>query len=331
MLKPYPPQLKYLIVAAIIAVVIAVPLFLRKPRLITVSKMLMGTVVQVTVPEKDGPKAEAAFAEIKRLEQVLSSYKEDSDAVALSRHSGEMVKVRPETIEVLSIAKGMADMTEGAFDPTVGALSKLWGYSGEAGEAPEDADIKDALKQVGFKGLAIDREGLSAGLMKKGMAINLGGIAKGYIVGKAVIALKGQGVKKGIVKAGGDMAVWNEADDKPFNIGIQHPRKDGLLAEVQVLNSAVATSGDYERFFIKNGKRYHHILNPKTGYPAEGVLSATVIAKDPARADALSTAIFVMGTEKGMALIERLPDTEGIIVDENGVPHASKGFIGRVY
>ncbi len=292
--------------------------------------MLMGTVVEITVPEDSEVLVEPAFSEIKRLEAVFSSYKKNSDPSNINAGAGSLVKVMPETIEVLKAARHVASLSDGAFDPTVGVFAGLWGFSGEKAEVPGEEDVKKLLLLVDFREITVDEKNGLAGLNKRGMAINLGGIAKGYIVGKAGEALKQNGVKKAIIKAGGDMFVFNDYNKKPFKIGIRHPRKEGLLAELDVLNGSVATSGDYERFFIKGGRRFHHILNPKTGYPSEGILSATIIAKDPVVSDALSTAVFVLGKDKGMRLIDELPDVEGIIVDSNERVFKSSGFVGTI-
>jgi len=170
-----------------------------------------------------------------------------------------------------------------------------------------------------------------AGLEKEGMAINLGGVAKGYIVSKAAAAMEKSGVTRAIIHAGGDMTVFQKDTKKPFTIGIQHPREKKLLGEAFVYNGAIATSGDYERFFIKDGVRYHHILDPKTGFPSRGTQGVTLIAKDPTVGDALSTAVFVLGPEKGMALIEKLDGVEGVIVGEDGSVRVSSGFEGKIY
>ncbi|MBI5893748.1 MAG: FAD:protein FMN transferase, partial [Deltaproteobacteria bacterium] len=174
-----------------------------------------------------------------------------------------------------------------------------------------------------------DRNSNTVKLGRKGMRINLGGIAKGYIVSQAAEKIKSKGIKKGIIHAGGDMFVFNESDNKPFKIGIQHPReKDKIIGTIEILNGAVATSGDYERFFIKDGIRYHHIMDPKTGFPASKIRAVTIVAKDGTMADAISTAVFVMGLEDGMKLIEKLPDIEGLIIDANGNVHLSSGLKG---
>ncbi len=305
---------------------------------VTYSRALMGTVVEITLMDGDRTSferaANAAFIEIERLENILSSYKTDSNVSEISRRAGgPLVKAAPELMEVLSKAVMVARLSGGAFDPTVGALAKVWGYSGEKGYLPDEKEIKSLLPLVDWQGIISNKEASLAGLKKKGVVLNLGGIAKGYIADKAAEALKANGVTRAIVKAGGDMIVFQKEDaGKRFTIGIQHPRKSGrLLGECYPANGAVSTSGDYERYFEKNNIRYHHILDPKTGWPANLARSATIITPDATLADALSTAVFVMGPEKGMALIESLPDVQAVIVNADGMVFTSKNFRGRIY
>lgn len=331
--------ISYAIVTLTVAVLLALPLYLKRAReSVTYTKMLMGTVLQITLADGDAKRfdiaAEKAFDEIKRLEALFSSYMPDSDVSRISSSAGNApVNVSPEVITVLRSAVKVAVLSNGAFDPTVGALGKVWGYSGEKRYVPTKEEVGGVLPLVDYRGIIIDGSSMKAGLRKKGMVINLGGIAKGYIVSRAVEALKREGVERGIIHAGGDMVVFQKkgAGQSPFKIGIQHPREKRLLGEVEIYNGAVSTSGDYERYFIKDGVRYHHILDPSTGFPADRCRSVTIIAEDPTMADALSTAVFVLGPEKGMALIEGLDGVEGVIVDSNGKVTASTGFKGRIF
>ncbi|MBI5236749.1 MAG: FAD:protein FMN transferase [Deltaproteobacteria bacterium] len=303
---------------------------------VTYSRMLMGTIVEITVMDEttESDKAvTAAFAEIKRLEALFSSYMPTSDVSMVSRNAGiGPVKVSPEVIEVVEAALTVAELSSGAFDPTIGSLAPLWGFSAESGRAPKREEVDKLLPLVNYRKVTIDKAAQTIGLKERGMTLNLGGIAKGYIVGKAARSLQENGVRRGIIKAGGDMTIFqNTGSEKPMTIGIQHPRESGkLLGEAFVVNGAVATSGDYERYFMAGDKRYHHIIDPKTGFPATLTQSATIIAKDPVTADGLSTAVFVMGPDAGMALIEKLPDTEAVIVDASGRVRVSSGFKGDI-
>ena len=331
--------LKYALVVAAVLVLLAASFLYsskKEKQSAVYTKTLMGTVVQITLMDGDVQRfdeaAEAAFGEISRLEEIFSSYKAVSDVARINASAGlGLVDIRPETVEVMREALRVADLSDGAFNPAVGVFARVWGPSGEKGEVPSAAEIKKLLPYVDLKGVLLEEHEKKAGLKREGMAINLGGVAKGYIVSKAASVLEKTGVTKAIIHAGGDMVVFQRNTDTPFIVGIQHPREKKLLGEARLYNGAVATSGDYERFFIKDNVRYHHILDPKTGFPSKGVQGVTLIAKDPTEADALSTAVFVLGPEKGMALIERLKDVEGVIIDENGRVSVSSGFQGKIY
>lgn len=332
------PARGYIIAVAIVLVLMAASwAALRDKReSVVYAKPLMGTVVQITLMDGDWDRfdeaAEAAFNEISRLEEMFSSYKTGSDVARINKAAGKAaVDVAPEVIEVVRKALLVSALSGGAFDPTVGALSKAWGPSGEKGEVPPQAEIKKLLEFVDHKSVVVDEHGRWVRLKKEGMALNLGGVAKGFLVEKAALELKRHGTSRAIIHAGGDMLVFGAPEDEPFKIGIQHPREKKLLGEALLRDGAVASSGDYERFFEKDGVRYHHILDPKTGFPARGARAVTLIAKDPTVADALSTAVFVLGPDRGMALIEGLEDVEGVVVDAEGKVAVSKGFEGSIY
>lgn len=302
---------------------------------ITYTRVLMGTVVEITIMDGDksafDKAADDAFNEMKRLEGLFSSYNPRSEASSISKEAGVyMVKVSGETLEVIENAIKVSELSGGAFDPTIGVFGRLWGFSGESGVVPEKKDVERLLHLVDYREIKIDKEASKAGLGRDGMVLNLGGIAKGYIIKKAVDVLKKEGVERGIIHAGGDMAVFQKKRDKPFVIGIQHPREKRLLGEVYVYNGAISTSGDYERFFMKDGVRYHHILDPKTGFPADRSRSVTIIMDDATQADALSTAVFVMGPQTGMELVKKL-HAEAVVVDPQGNVTVSNGFDGKIF
>jgi thiamine biosynthesis lipoprotein len=319
------------------AVILAVLLFIALPLVYkgakgtkTYGRLLMGTLVEVTLTEGEDPgAAEKAFSEIERLPT--------SDVSKVTASAGSApVSVSEEVIEVLGVALEISRLTRGAFDPTFGALTDVWDFSGDGDYVPSSEEVEGRLELVDYRKIIIDRPNSKAGLVLEGMRLNLGGVAKGYIVGKGVEALKKEGVGWGIIKAGGDMVVFraNSTDPPgepfaPFTVGIQDPRRSGaLLGKLAVAAGAVATSGDYERFFIKDGVRYHHILDPSTGYPARRTRSVTVIARDPTGADALSTGLFVMGAAEGMELVEATDGVEAVIVDSKGEVHVSSGLKG---
>lgn len=195
---------------------------------------------------------------------------------------------------------------------------------------PEIEEVRETLNFVNFRNLKTHHGG-RVSLRKMGMAIDLGGIAKGYAVDRAFELLKSLGYRNLVVNAGGDLRVGGSKPDGPWSIGIQHPRDPGkIMARISVSDTAVATSGDYEKFFIHQGKRYHHILNPKTGFPAEGCQSVTILAKDATTADALATALFALGPEKGYALCRRLEGVDCLIVDREGNAAVSPGLKDRI-
>ncbi len=328
----------YVAVLSLLVLVIIVALSGRKDpdKDHTYSKVLMGTVVELTLTDGEergevdfAGAAKAAFSEIERLEFIFSSYKPESDVSRISRAAGKgAVKVSPEVIEVVKAALKISKLSGGAFDPTVGSLGEVWSFSGEAKEIPTKARIKELLKLVDYTRIFIEKG--RVGILGARTKMNLGGIAKGYIVGKAVEKLREHGVKRMIVKAGGDMFVFSEDGGKPFEIGIIHPREKGrLLGKLKLPNGAIATSGDYERFFIKDKVRYHHILDPKTGFPALRTISATVTSVDPTLADALSTALFVMGPVEGLKMIESIEGVEGVVVRADGKLYLSSGLKGQ--
>jgi thiamine biosynthesis lipoprotein len=282
--------------------------------------LLMGTFVEFTLPKENNKLIDDTVKEMQALEDILSIYKKDSEINQInSLKKRELKKVSPEVYEVIEKSIYFSKLTDGAFDITVSPLLKLWDFEGgELKIAPNQEEINKALESVGWQNIILtpDEE---IGFKKDNMSINLGGIAKGYIVDKGIAYLKEQSVKSALINAGGDVYCLGKKDDgQPWKIGIRHPKKNrGVMGTIEVANKAVTTSGDYEKFFILKGKRFSHIINPSTGYPVEGsVVQATVVTESCTDADALATALMVMGKEKGLKLIETLPNTEAVIVEE---------------
>ncbi len=232
-----------------------------------------------------------AFSELHRLDSLLSFFSEESEVVRLNR-SRRMV-VAPETRVLILKALEIGEKTHGKFDITVEPLMRLWGFYDEKFRVPESSEIAKLLPKVDFHQVEIKGDTV---FLNEGVNIDLGGIAVGYAVDRAVEILKEGNVKEGLVDAGGDISVFGERE---WRIGIQNPRGEGVLRILKLKNCAVATSGDYEKFFERWGKRYCHILNPKTGYPADAFVSVTVVAATALAADAYSTTVFVMGPDEG--------------------------------
>ena len=280
--------------------------------------------------EKSEESIGLAEMELKRLEKKLSRYIQDSEVRKLNQSAGKAhINISPETYEILSCALRFSEITEGLYDITVGPLVDLWDYKHSI-KVPEKAKINCARSKVDFHDLLLNSQEKTAGLRKEGQSIDLGGIAKGYASDCSIKVLQGQGASSAFVNIGGNVStLGNKPDGSPWNVGIRHPRHKGsLLGAVKVSGKAVVTSGDYERCFIDSkGKRWHHILNPSTGFPSEsGLISVTVVADSAMTADALSTAIFVAGMEKGLEYLNQFAGAEAILVDNNQQVFITKGL-----
>jgi len=310
------------------------PPFSYSANLFKYQQVAMGTVIELTLIGEDEELAKKAsmqaFQEIKRIEYFMSPWVETSDVTHINRSGGkEGVKVSSEIIEVVKRAQEISKLSEGRFDITMGPLVQLWRKARERGMPPGIEEIKETLNLVDFRNLEID-DRKKVFLKKKGMSIDLGGIAKGYAIDRAFDRLRDLGHRNLIVNAGGDLRVGGFKPEGPWSIGIRHPRdSEKIMARISAADIAIATSGDYQKFFIHQGKRYHHILNPTNGFPAEGCQSVTVLHKEGAMADALATAIFVLGPEKGYSLCQRLDGVDCLIVDEQGKVIFSPGLEGR--
>lgn len=289
--------------------------------------MLMGTDIELIASYDNEEKVNIAFdtaiKEMERIENEMSEWRKETPVSIINQKAGkEAVAVPEELFKVISAAQKVSELSNGAFDISWAGMMGLWKFSKGEERVPSPEEIKKRLPLVNYKNIKLDETKKTVFLKRTGMAIGLGAIAKGYAVDMAMQAMVNLGVKNAIVKAGGDMRVQGTKDGKPWDIGINHPRdKNKLLGKLHLSNISISTSGDYERFFIKEGVLYHHIMDTKTGYPARGCQSVTILATDTMTSDALSTAVFVLGPEEGMKLIKNLPGIEGIIVDGNGNIH----------
>jgi len=293
------------------------------------------TLMAWTADEDPANRAfDAVFAEFNRLDRLLSVWKKDSDILRLNAAAGDHpVPVSKDTIDALVTARQVSEWTDGKFDVTFGALSDIWKFDQDQDDTvPSQAAIAARLPLIDYRKLVIDVPGGTAFLQKKGMRAHLGGIGKGFAVDHAVALLKAAGLSDFSIQAGGDLYVAGHRGDRPWRLGIADPRAaDGaIFARVDLTDSTFSTSGDYERFFIKDGVRYHHILDPATGQPARLSRSVTIVAKQAVLADGLSTGVFLLGPDRGMTLIERLPDVEGVIVGADNQVRVSSGLQGKV-
>lgn len=298
----------------------------------------MGTVfdctLAVTGDTAPAEKAlQAAFQEVERVEALMSTYRESSPLSQVNaRGADEAVRVPVELIDLIEQARSISELTGGKFDISFGAIGRLWKYDDENPILPDPAALKAALPLVDYKSIVVDRAAHTVRLAKPGMRIGLGAIAKGYGVDRVAGILKKKGFNDFIIYGGGDLIISGKKGDRPWRVGIQNPRdRSTYFAKLSLeAGGAVVTSGDYEQFFELDGKRYHHIIDPATGYPAAGTASVTIVAPSAARADALATGLFVLGPEKGMAIIESDPSIEGVIVDDQLNTVVSSGLSSRI-
>jgi thiamine biosynthesis lipoprotein len=308
------------------------------PSIVERARVAMGSELRLTAWTADERTAlaafDAVFAEFERLDSLLSVWREGSDVNRLNAAAGiTPVPVAQETLEVLTLSHQMADLTDGKFDITFAALSDLWKFDHDQNNVvPAPERIQERLPLIDFRAVSVDVPARTAYIAGRGMRAHLGGIGKGYAVDRSVSVLFRHGVRDFMIQAGGDMYVSGKRGDRPWRLGIQDPRgsADQVFAALELADASMSTSGDYERFFIKGGRRFHHILDPDRGEPADLCRSVTVVADRAAIADGLSTGVFVMGPEAGMALVERLPQVEAVIVTADNRLLVSSGLTERL-
>lgn len=288
--------------------------------------LLMDTFVGIRVTGKDADRlAGQAVDEMMRLEGLFTAHSDGSEVSLINRAYPNAVSISPEVLEVLLLAQDIHQRSAGAFDVTVGGLLRLWGFGTDSPAVPSAEDLAVAMQGVGMQYVVIDREASTVRTTHPATQLDLGGIAKGYIVDKAVELLQKGGARHILVDAGGDVRIYGGrpgdtrfADPRPARIGVQDPRSPrNLAAIISTMEGAVLTSGDYERFFVHEGVRYSHIIDPRTGYPSRGVSSVTVIAGSAALADGIATAAMVLGAEEGYALINSWSGVEGMLITED--------------
>lgn len=292
-------------------------------------EFLMDTEVEIILPQGSEEDFAAAFNEMRRIEKSMDIHDPESEISRVNRlASKKAVQIGKEIFEILEESVEYSALTSGAFDVSIRPLSRLWGDRGKLKEIPEAREIEEKLPLVNYKNIILDERNQTVEFKKKGMVLDLGAIAKGYALDRAIKVLQGRGIKEALINAGGDIRVMGE---RVWKVGLQHPRKENeVLAVIRLKDQAIATSGDYQRYFIKEGKRYHHIVNPETGYPANECMSATIIGPSAIQTDILATGVFILGPEKGLELIESLKDVEGIIIDAQGKILLSSGLKGRL-
>lgn len=289
------------------------------------SQFLMDTYVTVRAFGEGAKDAvSAAFEEMRRIEGLTSRFVPTSDVSRVNQAAGlDPVQVSDETFMLLEKAQECSELSGGAFDVTIGPVVDAWGFGTESPHVPDPDTLAKAVALVNFRAVELDPGQKTVRLATPGMSIDLGGIAKGYAADRAAAVLREHGVRHALIDAGGNIvAVGTRPDGSPWHIGIRDPRGSGptdtIGPVVEISDAAVVTSGDYERFFIEGGQRYHHIFDPKTGRPADRAESATIIAPNSVDADILSTAVFVLGPVEGPKILEGLNGVSAMVVGADG-------------
>jgi FAD:protein FMN transferase len=325
--------LKYIAGAAVIITLAGLWYIKKDTVTVSDSRLTLGTVVEITLVGTDKEALEdamaAAFARITEIEKVSDRFTGDSEISAINRRKTPgTIPVSADMLKMLSISRRVSDLTGGAFDVTVAPLVDLWGFD-VGGRLPAPEEIKRELTRVDYHRVAIDGDSSTITLADGSVRLELGGIAQGYAAGEVEKLIRARGIESGVINISGDITAIGDKDGKPWRIGVQDPRNTSkLCAVINAKDIAIVTSGDYERCFFVDGVRYHHILDPKTGYPARGCASVTVVTRDVVFADALSTAIFVLGPEAGITFAESQKGVDVLIVTDDGRRLSTPGLSG---
>ncbi|WP_291861071.1 FAD:protein FMN transferase [Marinilabilia sp.] len=284
---------------------------------------LMGSRYEISVVAQSGEKGdeyiEMAISEIERIERIISSWRPDSETSRINMAAGvHPVKVSEELFGLIQRCLKLSEITSGAFDISYAAMDRIWKFDGSMRQMPTPEEVAASVKNVGYQNIVLDEGNRTVFLKKEGMKIGFGAVGKGYSADQAKSLLKSYGVKGGLINASGDLTVWGEQpDEKPWIVGITNPlNKNKVFSWFPILDGAVVTSGDYEKFVVLDGRRYSHIIDPRTGYPSHGLVSVTVFAPKAELADALSTAVFVMGADVGLNLVDQLNGVDCVLVTQ---------------
>ena len=298
------------------------------------TQKLMGSRFDITVVARNEKKGniniDEAVSEIARIEKLISSWDPKSETSMINRNAGvKPVKVSLELFKLIERANQISVITDGAFDISYASMDNIWKFDGSMNHMPEASRIKTSVEKVGFKKISLNPDDQTVFLKEKGMKISFGAIGKGYAAKKAKELLEAKQVVAGIINASGDLTTWGtKASGEKWLIGITNPlNKDKIFSWLPIIESSVATSGNYEKFVLIDNKKYSHIIDPRTGYPSSGVNSVSIFAKSAELCDALATAVYIMGAEAGLSLINQLVGIEVIIVDSFNKIHKSSGIL----
>jgi thiamine biosynthesis lipoprotein len=302
---------------------LGLPLLGQSPKLASKSLVLMGSNFELTALHPNDTLAwqavEAGIAEIRRIEALISSWQPNSQTSEINRMAGiRPVRVAPELLGLIQRACKVSRLTDGAFDITFAATDSLWQFDQQVHELPDSATVAASVAHIDWQKIIIDEKEGTVFLQEKGMKIGFGALGKGYAANRARKRMQGLGIASGLVNAGGDLTAWGtDEQGEPWKIGIADPQsRERIIAWLQAEEQAVVTSGNYEKYFLSGGQRYAHIIDPRSGWPARGLKSVTVVCPDAELADALATAVFVLGPQKGLQLIDQLRGIACLLVTE---------------
>lgn len=299
---------------------------------------LLGSPFEITVVAKDSIQgnlfSDLAITEVRRIENLISDWIPTSQISKVNHNAGiSPIKVDKEVYDLVDRATKISKLTSGAFDISYASMDRIWKFDGSMKEMPTPEEIRKSVEKVGYQNIILNPKDTTIFLKNKGMKLGLGGIGQGYIADKIKVLLQEKGCSSGLVNVSGDINTWGkQPDGQSWTVGIVNPmNKNKVFATFPLDDSAVETSGSYEKYVTFNGKRYSHIIDPRTGYPATGIVSVSVFAKQTEIADALATGIFVMGVEVGLDLVNQLKGIGCIIVDDKGVIHTSNNIDIKKY
>jgi len=295
---------------------------------------LMGNHFELSVVAQDEhwamERIDAGVSEIQRIERLLTTFNEDSETCRINSGAGIVpVAVSPETFHLIERSLRISQITQGAFDITYGSVDKsLWNFDANMRRLPDKDTARKMVRLINYRNVLLDKEYMTVYLKEKGMRIGFGGIGKGYAAERAKSVMQSKGVTSGVVNASGDLAAWgHQPNGQPWTIGIVNPNASGqIFSWLNVTNMALATSGNYEKFIVIDGKKYSHTINPRTGLPVTGIKSVTIICPNAEIADAMATPVMIMGVRAGLDMINQINDVEAILIDDEDKVYASQNL-----
>jgi thiamine biosynthesis lipoprotein len=303
---------------------------------VTVKKTLklMGTRFEITVVAPNEEigyiNIDEAVSEIERIENIISSWDKDSETSLINKNAGiKPVKVSRELLNLIERSIKISEITDGAFDITYASMDEIWKFDGTMDKVPSEGKIKQSVSKVGYQKIQLNQENQTVYLPERGMCIGFGAIGKGYAADRAKELLVSKDVKGGIINASGDLTTWGtKVTGEKWLVGIANPlSKDKVFSWLPIIESSVATSGNYEKYIVLDGKKYSHIIDPRTGYPTRGISSVSIFAKQAELCDALATAVFIMGRDVGLHMINQIDGVEAVIVDAENKIQKSSGVM----